>query len=74
MIEEKKHEHNFLFCEENDYKLYQGKMQDVLDTFQEESVGIWYQKGIRRTKKNKRTTKYFWFSVKSFWKVLTINC
>lgn len=38
MIEEKKHEHNFLFCEENDYKLYQGKMQDVLDTFQEESV------------------------------------
>lgn len=38
MIEEKKHEHNFLFYEENDYKLYQGKMQDVLDTFQEESV------------------------------------
>ena len=38
MIEEKKHGHNFLFCEENDYKLYQGKMQDVLDTFQEESV------------------------------------
>lgn len=38
MIEEKKHEHNFLFYEENDYKLYQGKMQDVLSTFEENSI------------------------------------